>query len=48
MNIERYLIDLKDYCVFNNITFKDLPPYEIKKHIRKMCKQIAHKTNLKK
>ena len=48
MNIIKYLEDIKKYCEENNITFKDMPPNEIKNHIRKMCKQIAHITNLKK
>lgn len=47
MNIELFLIDLKNYCEYNNITFKDMSKSEIKKHIRNMCKEIAHKTNLK-
>ena len=48
MNVVRYLSDLKDYCEFYNINFKDMPKNVIKSHIRKMCKEIAHKTNLKK
>lgn len=47
MEIIRYLEDIKNYCEENNIIFKDMPPNEIKKHIRIMLKRIANNKSLK-
>lgn len=47
MEIFKYLEDIKNYCEENNITFKDMPHYEIKKHIRIMLKRIANNKSLK-
>lgn len=47
MNTYLFLLDLKNYCDYNNISFKDMSKKDIKLHIRRMCKQIAKGSHIK-
>lgn len=46
-NTRLFLLDLKNYCEYNGVNFKNMSKADIRKHIKKMCKIIAHGSHIK-